>query len=180
VDLVTIIVSATVSLFTGGLAGAFINQKFRENESQRRRKRVLAGLRRQLADIGNIVEQNKTATAKPNDPPLHVPPMLFPIVPFETAIFSDNAIGVAQSTIDSAGSYIMKARELNTLIEILIAQIGKSPNPQIDGTWQQMRRFIYCQCTSKVNEQNEPVISMVVVWEKLSQSLKDELDEKMV
>ena len=133
-DLETILVSAVVSFLFGTVGGAYVNHIFREKEDQRRQTRLLAGLRRQVADIGNIVEQNKTATADPIDPPLHIPPMPFPVIPIETAIFSDNAMGVAQLTIDAAGSYITKARELNTLIAILIGRIGNAPNSLIDGT----------------------------------------------
>jgi len=50
-------------------------------------------------------EYNQTAT-NPTAPPKHIVPMLYPVAPFENAVFSENNITVSNSTIQATVNYL--------------------------------------------------------------------------
>lgn len=83
-----------------------------------RRKRILNSLSTYLKAMPRYNLYNQTAT-NPIAPPKHIVPMLYPVTPFENAIFSENSIAVSQNTVQATINYLIKATELNALIQSL-------------------------------------------------------------
>jgi hypothetical protein len=68
--------------------------------------------------------------------------MLYPIAPFENAVFSENNIAVSGSSIQATINYLIKATELNALIQSL--QTSRFVSEQ-DETIRLTRQFIFDQ-----------------------------------
>ena len=91
---------------------------------------------------------NQTAT-NPTVPPKHIVPMLYPVAPFENAVFSENNIAVSNSTIQATINYLIKATELNALIQSL--QSSRFVSEQ-DETIRLTRQFIFDQADKDMPE----------------------------
>jgi hypothetical protein len=79
------------------------------------RDKILAALHTHLEALPRVNLYNQTAT-NPNDTPRHLVPMLYPTIPFETAIFSENGVSVNDETVESTTNNLLKVTELNALI----------------------------------------------------------------
>lgn len=103
-----------------------------------RRKGMLNSLAVYLQAIPRYNLYNQTAT-NPTAPPKHIIPMLYPIAPFEKAIFSETNIAVSKSTVQATINYLIKATELNALIQSLQSSRFM---PEKDETIRLTREFI--------------------------------------
>jgi len=75
--------------------------------------------------------------------------MLYPVAPFENAVFSENNIAVSNSTIQATINYLIKATELNALIQSL--QSSRFVSEQ-DETIRLTRQFIFDQADKDMPE----------------------------
>jgi hypothetical protein len=126
---------------TGTAFGFIINWLLEVFRRKNRRKRILNSLSTYLKAIPRYNLYNQTAT-NPPAPPKHIVPMLYPIAPFENAVFSENNIAVSNSTIQATIDYLIKATELNALIQSL--QTSRFVSEQ-DETIRLTRQFIFDQ-----------------------------------
>jgi hypothetical protein len=108
-----------------------------------RRKRILNSLSTYLQAMPRYNLYNQTAT-NPTAPPKHIVPMLYPVAPFENAIFSENNIAVSKNTVQATINYLIKATELNALIQSL--QSSRFVSEQ-DETIRLTRQFIFDQAS---------------------------------
>lgn len=69
--------------------------------------------------MSRINKHNQSATNVQKGIPAHLLPVPYPTQLLEAAVFSENAISVGPQTIQAATEYLLKARELNVLIEAL-------------------------------------------------------------
>jgi hypothetical protein len=126
---------------TGTAFGFIINWLLEVFRRKYRRKRILNSLSTYLKAIPRYNLYNQTAT-NPPAPPKHIVPMLYPIAPFENAVFSENNIAVSNRTIQATIDYLIKATELNALIQSL--QTSRFVSEQ-DETIRLTRQFIFDQ-----------------------------------
>jgi hypothetical protein len=126
---------------TGTAFGFIINWLLEVIRLKNRRKRILNSLFTYLQAMPRYNLYNQTAT-NPKAPPKHIVPMLYPVVPFEKAVFSENNIEVSNSTIQATIDYLIKATELNALIQSL--QTSRFVSEQ-DETIRLTRQFIFDQ-----------------------------------
>jgi hypothetical protein len=125
---------------TGTAFGFIINWLLEYIRSKNRRKRILTSLSNCLQAVPRYNLYNQTAT-NPTAPPKHIVPMLYPVTPFESAVFSES-VAVSNSTIQATINYLIKAKELNTLIQSL--QSSRFVSEQ-DETIRLTRQFIFDQ-----------------------------------
>lgn len=129
---------------TGTAFGFIINWLIEWIRSYRRRDKILAALHTHLEALPRVNLYNQTAT-NPNDTPQHLVPMLYPTIPFETAIFSENGVSVNEETVQSTTDYLLKATELNALIQTLQNSHFISSFEKTVGSRQLTLQFIYDQ-----------------------------------
>ena len=135
-DVWNVIISGVVSFFLakyfGDVAGTKAAIKYEVEKAAERRQNILMALHAQVESLPRINTHNKTATNR-YDPPKHLLPIPYPVQTFETAIFSESGIVVGSETIQAVTDYLLKARELNTLIEVLhnghLSFIANGPQP---------------------------------------------------
>jgi hypothetical protein len=133
------IVAAILTLIGGGLAGSLVNIYYSERrrredamirEQQRaedvkrrmeqrssRRLDILSMLKRYAETLPRISKHN--ATAAESESP-HVAPMPYPTEPFQIAIFAEDGISVTADTTAAVTEYLLKADELNGLVQIVM------------------------------------------------------------
>ena len=150
ISIASIVVSIFVALFFGDVAGTKAAIKHEEKKAAARRKKILVALHRQVESLPRINTYNQTATEK-SGPPKHLLPIPYPIVPFETAIFSWDGVSVSEETIQATTDYWLKARELNVLIEALqsehLSSMDHCPQPSNKAPTQQ---FLYDQAKTEM------------------------------
>jgi len=76
--------------------------------------------------------------------------VFFPIVPFETAIFSENGISVTEETLQSTIDYLIKANELNSAVRILQDTFSSPKDDETFGSRSQAKKFLFDQVTNQV------------------------------
>lgn len=132
-------------LITGALAGAVINGIIEWFRGRRKRKAVLNALQVQANRLLGINEMNKTATETATHEH-HVVPLLYPVEPFEIALFSADGISVSPDCIKRVTEYLEKANELNALAEIFrndhFGELSHGPIPK---NKEVTRRFFHDQ-----------------------------------
>jgi hypothetical protein len=126
---------------TGTAFGFIITWLLEVVRLNNRRKRTLNSLSAYLQVMPRYNLYNQTAT-NPAAPPKHIVPMLYPVTPFENAIFSENNITVSKSTVQATIDYLIKATELNALIQSLHSSRFVSEQ---DETIRLTRQFIFDQ-----------------------------------
>ena len=145
-----IVVSFFAARYFGDVAGHEAAIKHEEKRAAERRKKILVALHAQLGSLPRINTHNQTATEE-SGPPKHLLPIPYPIVPFETAIFSWDGISVSDKTIQATTDYLLKARELNVLIEALqnehLSTMDHGPQPSNNAPTQQ---FLYDQAKTEM------------------------------
>jgi len=161
ISIVGIVVSYFVARRFGDVAGTKAAIKHEEEKTAERRKKILVALHAQVESLPRINTHNQTATDK-HGPPKHLLPIPYPIVPFETAIFSENGISVGDKTIQAATDYLLKARELNVLIEALqnehLSSIASGPQPANKAPTQQ---FIYDQAKTEMPQRIQSLMTCI-------------------
>lgn len=132
-------------IVTGTAFGFIINWLLEWIRTNHRRDKILAALHAHLEALPRISTYNQTATNPPSPPP-HLVPMLYPTIPFETAIFSENGISVSNETVQATIDYLMKATELNALIQALqSSHFASKQEPTIAAKSHFTRQFLYDQ-----------------------------------
>jgi len=126
---------------TGTAFGFIITWLLEVIRLNNRRKRILISLSTYLQAMPRYNLYNQTAT-NPTAPPKHIVPMLYPVASFENAIFSENNIAVSKNTIQATINYLIKATELNALIQSL--QSSRFV-PEQDETIRLTRQFLFDQ-----------------------------------
>jgi len=165
-NLITFIASTVMSYFLarcfGDVAGTKAAIKHEAEKTAERRKKILVALHAQVESLPRINTHNQTATDKQQGPPKHLLPIPYPIVPFETAIFSENGISVSDKTIQAATDYLLKARELNVLIEALrnahLSSIAYGSQPANKAPTQQ---FIYDQAKIEMPQRIQSLMTCI-------------------
>jgi hypothetical protein len=147
---------------TGTAFGFIINWTLERIRQKTRRDRILTALHTYLLAMPRFNEYNRMAT-NPIAPPKHIVPMLYPITSFENAIFSENNITVSNSTIQATLNYLIKATEMNTLIQSL--QSSRFVSEQ-DDTIRLTRQFIFDQANKEVPEIVDILKSKIVKEQK--------------
>jgi|GEM_PF-5439196 len=115
-----------------------------------KRKKILLGLYRQIEAIPRFSLHNKTSTEQSE--PEHVVPMPYPTLPFETAIFSENGISVKEETLQAAIDYLIKAYELNALVNVLQDTFSTADGRKINDSRSQVKRKLLEQVTDVTND----------------------------
>lgn len=128
----------------GTIFGFIINWLLEWIRARRRQAKILNALRTHLLSLPRFNTYNQTAT-NPVDLPKHLVPMLYPITPFEVSIFSDNGVSVGEETIQAATDYLIKAAELNALIQVLQVSHFVAPQDDTVGSISLTRQFLYDQ-----------------------------------
>lgn len=131
-------------IVTGTIFGFVINWFLEWIRARRRRDKILNSLHAHLLSLPRFNTYNQTAT-NPVDPPKHLVPMLYPITPFEAAIFSDNGVSVSEETVQAATDYLIKASELNALIRALQEFHFATHQGDTVGSVSLTRQFLYDQ-----------------------------------
>ena len=103
-------------LVTGAIAGFLINWALERTRARERRQKILKALHVQLESLPRINTHNQSAI---EGQPRHLLPMPYPTAPFDIALFSENSISVTDETIKTSTDYLLKAGELNALIDAL-------------------------------------------------------------
>ncbi|MDP1615529.1 MAG: hypothetical protein Q8L68_07005 [Methylococcales bacterium] len=114
-----------------------------------KRKKILLGLHRQIEAIPRFGLHNKTSTEQSE--PEHVVPMPYPTIPFETAIFSENGISVREETLQAAIDYLIKAYELNALVNVLQDSFSTTDGSKTNDSRLQVKRNLLEQVTDVTN-----------------------------
>lgn len=128
----------------GTIFGFIINWFLEWIRARRRQAKILNALRTYLLSLPRFNTYNQTAT-NPVDPPKHLVPMLYPITPFEVSIFSDNGVSVSEETVQAATDYLIKATELNALIQGLQETHFATQQNETVGSISLTRQFLYDQ-----------------------------------
>ncbi|MBC8444946.1 MAG: hypothetical protein H8D77_02365 [Chloroflexi bacterium] len=114
ISVLGILASFLIARHYGDLAAFRAAKKHEEEKDVERREKVLTALRTQVQALPRINEGNQSALGAD-----HLLPMPYPVLPFEMAVFSDGAIPLSDETIQTVSDYLLKARQLNALIESL-------------------------------------------------------------
>ena len=101
----------------GVIVGFFLTLALEAFRWEHKRRLILSGLHAQVEALPRLNQRNKTATEQSDSE--HLPPILYPTIPFETAFLSENGIEVMEETITSTINYLIKADELNSQVRIL-------------------------------------------------------------
>jgi len=160
IDVVSVILGAAIggaltmvaAYLFGDVRATKLFIKYEKIKATERRKRILIALHAQVLSLPRINTYNQMATQRPL-PPIYALLSPYPTVPFETAIFSENGISVSDKTIEATTEYLLKARELNALVESLrnarlISTGGDSEEERIE----LIRRFIYDQANDQAKD----------------------------
>src|SRR5574341_1721403 len=147
---------------TGTAFGFIINWLLEVIRLKNRRNRILNSLYTYLQAMPRYNEYNQTAT-NPTAPPKHIVPMLYPVTPFENAVFSENNITVSNSTIQATINYLIKATELNILIQSLQSSRFVSEH---DETIRLTRQFIFDQANKEMPQIVNILKSQIVKEQK--------------
>jgi len=160
IDVVSVILGAAIggaltmlaAYLFGDVRATKLYIKYEKIKATERRKRILIALHAQVLSLPRINTYNQMATQRPL-PPIYALLSPYPTVPFETAIFSENGISVSDKTIEATTEYLLKARELNALVEPLrnarlISTGGDSEEERIE----LIRRFIYDQANDQAKD----------------------------
>jgi hypothetical protein len=78
--------------------------------------------------------------------------MSYPTVPFETAIFSENGISVKEDTLQASIDYLIKAYELNTLVNVLQDTFSTADGTKINDSRSQAKRKLLEQVSDITND----------------------------
>ncbi len=106
-----------------------------------RRLKILWALQKQLEIIPRTNQHNTTATES-----LHVPPIEYPVEPFEIALFGYDGMSLNQKTIHAATEYLVMARKLNAVIRVLQeGHLVTQPAHDGEGVKETTRRFLHDQ-----------------------------------
>lgn len=136
-------------IVTGTIFGFVINWFLEWIRAKRRRNKILAALLTYLFSLPRFNTYNQMAT-NPTDPPKHLVPMLYPITPFEVAVFSDEGVSVSEETLQATTDYLIKAGELNALIQALQESHFVSIQDETVGSISLTRQFLYDQARDNV------------------------------
>ena len=131
-------------IVTGTIFGFVINWLLEWIRAGRRRGNILNALHMHLLSLPRFNIYNQTAT-NPIDHPKHLVPMLYPITPFEVAIFSDNGVSVSEETAQVTTDYLIKAAELNALVQALQESHFVVQQDDTVGSISLTRQFLYDQ-----------------------------------
>lgn len=111
---VSVFIALLAAIYFGDRAGQELAKRHEEEKAARGRKETLRAFRAQLEALPRISLHNQTAMESE-----HVPPIPYPVIFFETAIFSADGISVRDETLKATIDYLLKAKELNAAIGTL-------------------------------------------------------------
>lgn len=146
----------------GTVFGFIIKWLLEINRLKSRRKRILVSLHTYLKAMPRYNEYNQTAI-NPKSPPKHIVPMLYPVNIFKDAVFSKNNIRVSNGTIQATINYIIKATEINNVINSIQSPQNLSKN---DETLQLKRQFIFDQAIDELPQIIEKLTLQIVKEKK--------------
>jgi len=114
----TLLVSWRVAKAYGDVAGTRAAIRFEKQKDAERGERILKALHAEVEALSGINQDNISAIENQLE---HLIPAPYPTIPFEVAIFSGEGIDAGNETIRCATDYLLKARQLNAIIEALRA-----------------------------------------------------------
>ena len=115
-----------------------------------KRKKILMALYRQIETLPRFSLHNKTSTEQSE--PEHIVPMPYPTTPFETAIFSENGISIKEDTLQATINYLIKAYELNALVNVLQDTFSAPPKNESSDSRSQAKRKLLEQVSDNVHD----------------------------
>ena len=140
---------------------------------EHKRQLVLKALRAQVAVLPRLNQRNKTATEQSE--PEHLPPVLYPIIPFEAAILSEDGIDVTEKTIEATINYLIKANELNSQVRILQDLFFASTKSRTVGSRKYAKVFLHGQVDTIAKE-----VYMPKIVDELKLQIEDEIKQDML
>ena len=137
-------------IVTGTIIGFLLTWALEAIRLNYKRKKILLALYRQIEALPRFNLHNKTSTEQSE--PEHIVPMPYPTIPFETAIFSENGISVKEGTLQASIDYLIKAYELNTLVNVLQDTFSTTDGTKINDSRSQAKRKLLEQVSDTTND----------------------------